>query len=42
VAKTGSIPAAVETTNTLGVESPVFKTHQLPLTDLFAFNLSFF
>ena len=42
VAKMGSIPTAVETTDILGVESPVFKAYQLPLTDLFAFNLSFF
>ena len=27
VAKMGSNPTAVETTNILGVESPVFKTH---------------
>jgi len=41
VAKTGSIPTAVKTTNTLGVESPVFKTYQLPLTNPFTFNFSF-
>ena len=38
----GSIPTAVETTDTLGVVSPAFKVYLLPLTDLFAFNLSFF
>jgi len=38
----GSIPTVVETANTLGVESPVSEAHWLPLTDLFAFNLSFF
>ena len=42
VAKTGSIPTIVETTDILEVESPVSKTCQLPSTDLFAFNLSFF
>ena len=41
VAKTGSIPIAVKTTDILEVESFVFKAHQLPLTNLFAFNLSF-
>ena len=42
VAKTGSIPTVVETTDTLEM---VFLTdlvaHQLPLTDLFAFGSSF-
>jgi len=38
----GFIPTAVKTTDILEVESPVFETHQLPLTDLFAFNLFFF
>ena len=42
MAKTGSIPSVVETTNILGVESPVFKAHWLPLTDLFIFDFSFF
>jgi len=42
VAKMGSIPTAVETTDTLEVKSPVSKAHQLPLTNLFAFTLSFF
>jgi len=42
VAKIGSIPTVVETTDILGVESPVFKAHWLPLTDPFAFNFSFF
>jgi len=42
MAKMGSIPTVVETADILGVESPVFETYQLPLTDLFAFNLSFF
>ena len=41
VAKTGSILTAVEITDILGVESPVSKAHQLLLTNLFAFNLSF-
>jgi len=42
VTKIGSNPTMVETANILGVESPVFKTYQLPLTNLFVFNLSFF
>jgi len=42
VAKTGSNPTVVETANILKVESSVSKAHQLPLTNLFAFNLSFF
>ena len=41
-AKTGSILTEVETTNTLGVESPVFEAHWLLLTNLFAFDLFFF
>jgi len=41
VAKMGSNPSVVETVDTLGAESPVFKAHQLSLTDPFAFNLSF-
>ena len=42
VAKTGSIPTVVETTDILGVESPVFKAYQLSLTNPFVFNLFFF
>ena len=42
IAKTGSILTVVETINILKVESPVFKAYQLPSTDLFIFNLSFF
>jgi len=42
VAKTGSNPTVVETADTLGVESAVFKAHWLPLTDLFIFDFSFF
>ena len=41
VAKTGFNPIIVETVNTLKMESPVFKTYQLPLTNLFTFNLFF-
>ena len=40
VAKTGSNPTVVETVDILRVESPVFKAHQLPLINPFAFNLS--
>jgi len=42
MAKTGSNLTVIETVNTLGVESLVFKAYWLPLTNLFAFNLSFF
>ena len=42
VAKTNSILTVVETADTLGVEFSVFEAYQLPLTDLFIFNLSFF
>ena len=42
VAKMGSIPTVVETTGTPEVVFPVFEVYWLPLTDLFAFNLSFF
>jgi len=42
VAKMGSNLTIMETADTLGVESPVFKTYWLPLIDLFAFNLFFF
>ena len=41
VAKMGFNSIVVETANTLKAEFPVSKTYQLPLTDLFAFNLSF-
>jgi len=42
VAKTGSIPSAVETTGILKVVSPAFKVYWLPLTNLFVFDLFFF
>ena len=42
VAKMGSILTAVETTDILKIEFSVSKTHQLPLADLFIFDLSFF
>jgi len=42
MAKMGSIPTVVETIDILEVESFVFKTCWLPLTDPFAFDLSFF
>ena len=42
VAKMGSNLIIVETADTLKVESPVFKAYQLPLTNLFVFDLSFF
>jgi len=42
MAKMGSNPTMVEIADTLGVESPVSKTHWLSLTNPFAFNLSFF
>ena len=41
VAKTGFIPTVMETTNILGVKSPVSKAHQLLLTDPFIFSFSF-
>ena len=37
----GSIPTVVETANILEVEFPVSKACQLPLTNLFVFDLSF-
>ena len=40
-AKMGSNPTKVETTDILGVESLVSEAHQLLLTDLFVFGLSF-